>query len=252
MSLFEQVGKSLYLTDAGRTLAGEAPKILGTLERTTEAVRNHRYAEHGRLRVGASTTPGYYLLPPLLGRFHTRFPKVELFYFVENSLHIEQMIFRNEIDLGFVGDHLSSDELQAEPVVEDEIVCFASAARPLARRQRINIRSLEEETWVIREKGSATRRLFESWLGKSGGKMGRAIELHCPEAVKALVMAGVGFSFISAHGIAEEIRQKQLKKLPVSGLKLKRTINLLRHEHKQVSPVMDAFLGIVREGFADK
>jgi DNA-binding transcriptional LysR family regulator len=252
VSLIEQVGKSLYLTDAGRTLAREAPKILGTLERTTEAVRIHRDAEHGRLRVGASTTPGYYLLPPMLGRFHARFPKVELHYVVENSLRIEQMIVRNELDLGFVGGHPSSDDLQTEPVVEDEIVCFAASAHPLARRHRINIRSLEGETWVIRERGSATRRLFESWLEKSGGKIGRAIELHCPEAVKALVTAGVGFSFISAHGVGEEIRQKRLEKLPVSGLNLKRPINLVRHGGKLISPVMDAFMGIVREAVANK
>jgi DNA-binding transcriptional LysR family regulator len=250
--LFEQVGKSLYLTDAGRTLAQEAPKILGTLERTAETVRGHRTAEHGRLRIGASTTPGYYLLPTLLGRFHVRFRNVELHYVVENSLRIEQMMVRNELDLGFIGAHLSSDDLQAEQVVEDEIVCFAATGHPLANQRRIAPQSLEGETWVTREKGSATRWLFESWLAKSGGKIGKTIELHCPEAVKALVTAGVGISFISAHGLEEEVQQKRLKKLFVLGLSLKRPINLIRHADKQTSPVMEAFLGIVREAFAIK
>lgn len=250
--LFEQIGKSLYLTDAGRTLAREAPKILGMLERTAETVRGHCGSGQGSLRVGASTTPGYYLLPALLGRFHARFPNVELHYVVENSLRIEQMIVRNELDLGFVGAHLSNDNLHKEPVVEDEIVCFAASGHSLARQRRIAPQSLEGETWVIREKGSATRRLFESWLAKSGGKIGRTIELHSPEAVKVLVSAGVGISFISAHGLGKELRQKRLKKLPVLGLSLKRPIDLVRHPDKQTSPAMETFLGIVREAFAEK
>jgi DNA-binding transcriptional LysR family regulator len=246
VSLFEQIGKCLYLTDAGRTLAGEAEKILGAMERAAEAVRTHRSAEHGSLRIGASTTPGFYLLPALLGRFHARFPEVELHYSIENSRRIEQMIVRNEIDLGFVGIHLSNDDLQMEPTVKDEIVCFASSKHPLARRGRIDPRSLESETWVMREKGSATRQLFESWLARVGGKIGRTIELHCPEAAKAVVAAGVGFSFMSVHGLHGQIRRGRFKKLPVSGLRLARPIYLVRHAEKQSSPITEAFLSVVR------
>ncbi|MEE9281361.1 MAG: LysR family transcriptional regulator [Myxococcota bacterium] len=244
--LFEQIGKSLHLTDAGRTLAGEAEKVLGTLERAAETVRRHRSAEHGSLRIGASTTPGFYLLPALLGRFHRRFPEVELQYAVENSLRIEQRLVRNELDLGFVGIELPNDDLHVEPIVQDEIVCFASPKHPLARRRRIDPRSLEGETCVMRERGSATRELFEAWLARAGGKIGRTIELESPEAAKLLVAAGVGFSFMSLHGLQSEIRRRRFKKLPVTGLKLERPIYLVRHADKRTSPVTDAFLSIVR------
>ncbi len=244
--LFEQLGKSLHLTDAGRTLAREAERALGTLERTAEAVRAHRTAERGSLRVGASTTPGFYLVPELLGAFHARYPEVELHYAVENSLRIQQRIVRNECDLGFVGASLSDDDLRLEVLVEDEIICFSGPSHPLARRRRIDPRALEGEIWVIREKGSATRQLFESWLASTGGRIGRTIELGCPEAVKALVSAGVGFSFMSVHGLTEEIRRRRLVKLPVTGLGLKRPITLVRHRGKRASPVMEAFLECVR------
>src|SRR3989337_2550568 len=99
--LFEQIGKTLHLTDAGETLAVEAGKLLGGMERTAAAASSHRTAERGSMRIGASTTPGFYLLPDLLGRFHRRFPKVAFLYTVENSLRIEQTIVRNEPELGF-------------------------------------------------------------------------------------------------------------------------------------------------------
>ena len=250
LRLIEQIGKSLNLTDAGRTLADEAGKLLGNLERVTEVVRSHRSAECGRLRVGASSTPGLYLLPQVLGRFHADYPDVELHYVIENSLHIEQKIVRNELDLGFLGVHPSHHELMAEKLLDDEIVCFSNASHRLAKRRRIDATTLAGETWIIREKGSATRRRFESWLAKAGGTLGSVIELQGPEAVKALVAAGVGISFMSIHGLKRGIRRRQFKKLLVTGLRLERPICLVRHADKHTSPTMETFLTLVRAAFA--
>ena len=243
--LFEQIGKSLHLTDAGETLAVEAEKLLGAMERTAEAVRSHRSAERGSIRIGASTTPGFYLLPDLLGQFHRRFPKVALHYTVENSLRIEQMLVRNELDLGFVGASLSSRELELKPLVEDEIVCFTSPSHRLAKVRRIALSSLEEEMWIIREKGSATRLLFEDWLLSRKGAIRKSIELTCPETCKALVRAGIGISFMSVHGLRAEIRAKYLVKILVTEMSLKRPIYLAKHSDKRNSPVMESFLAIV-------
>lgn len=245
VALFEQIGKSLRPTDAGRTLVGEAEKILGGMERAAEAVRAHRSASRGSLRIGASTTPGLYLLPPLLGRFRQKFPDVELHYVVENSARIERRIVRNDLDLGFVGSPLSNTELTTEPIIEDEIICFASPSHPLAKRRRIDPRSLEGETWIVREKGSSTRLLFESWFATVGGTIGRTIELEYPDAAKALVAAQVGISFLSVHGLRAELRQGRFVKLSIKGLKLKRPIFLIRHPDKRISPVTDAFLSTV-------
>jgi len=243
--LFEQIGKTLHLTDAGETLAVEAGKLLGAMERTAEAVRSCRSAERGSIRIGASTTPGFYLLPDLLGQFHRRFPKVALHYTVENSLRIEQMLVRNELDLGFVGANLSSRELDLKPLVEDEIVCFTSPSHRLAKVRRIAPSSLEEEMWIIREKGSATRLLFEDWLLSRKGAIRKSIELTCPETCKALVRAGIGISFMSVYGLRSEIRAKYLVKIPVTEMSLKRPIFLARHSEKRNSPVMESFLAIV-------
>jgi DNA-binding transcriptional LysR family regulator len=208
-------------------------------------VRSHRSAERGSIRIGASTTPGFYLLPDLIGRFHRRFPKVALHYTVENSLRIEQMLVRNELDLGFVGARLSSEELELKPLVEDEIVCFTSPSHHLAKVQRIAPSSLEEEMWIIRERGSATRLLFEDWLSSRKGAIRKSIELTCPETCKVLVRAGIGISFMSVHGLRSEIRAKYLVKIPVTEMSLKRPIFLARHSDKRNSPVMESFLAIV-------
>jgi DNA-binding transcriptional LysR family regulator len=244
-ALFERLGRSVHLTDAGRELAPLAEQLLGQIDRIAESVRRYGSAEQGRLRIGASTTPGYYLLPPLLGRFHCAHPKVELQFAVENSLAIERRIVRNEMDLGFVGAHLTSETLRVDAIGEDEIVCFCGPSHPLSARRRVFARSLVDEIWIVREQGSATRRLFEQWLETAGGKMSRVIELASPEGIKALVRAGIGISFMSIHGLNAELRYGQLKRVNVSGVRLTRPIYLVRHADKHMSPAMSSFLDLL-------
>jgi len=246
--LFEQVGKSLHLTDAGETLAVEAGKLLGAMERSAEAVRSHRSAGRGSLRIGASTTPGFYLLPEILGRFHRRYPDVALHYRVENSLRIEQMLIRNELDLGFVGGHLAAGELILAPFVKDTIVCFAAPSHPLAKARSVGPDRLEEELWVLREQGSATRRIFEDWLSSRKVALRKVIELSCPESCKALVCAGVGLSFMSVHGLRADFRAGRVVRIPVRGLSLSRPICLARHADKRDTSVMETFLAMARRG----
>jgi DNA-binding transcriptional LysR family regulator len=248
--LFEQMGKKLHVTAAGEALAREAAGVLGALERAAETVRGLRAAEQGRLRVGASTTPGHYLLPETLGRFHRRFPKVELHYSVENSLRIENRIVANDLDLGVVGAHLAHADLHLEPVVEDEIVVFAGTTHALAERKRLTVRDLSGALWVLREKGSATRQLFESWLHAQGVRIERSLELGCPETVKATVAAGVGISFLSVHGLRTGSHRSRLQRLPVAGLDLRRPIYAAWHRDKHLSPVMTVFLDMLRAALA--
>jgi len=246
LTLFERIGKSVRLTDAGRALRPLAEGWLGQMERIAECVFGHRRPGRGRLRIGASTTPGYYVLPHVLGEFHRTHPDVEIAYTVDNSLVIERLLVRNEIDLGFVGGHLSDRTLLIEPLMEDEIVCFCGAGHPLARRQRITVTVLDDETWVVREPGSATRQLFERWLSSAGGRLHRVIELNSPEAIQALVREGIGVSFLSLAGLRDDFRAGSLRRLRVAGLRLRRPILVVRHPEKHLSPAMTAFLALAQ------
>jgi DNA-binding transcriptional LysR family regulator len=104
------------------------------------------------------------------------------------------------------------------------------------------------ETWVVREKGSATRDLFERWLHAAGGKLSKTIELNSPEGIKAMVGAGIGISFLSIHAIRDEWRRKQVRLLPITGLHLTRPIYLVMHPDKHVSPDVGAIRESIRRG----
>jgi DNA-binding transcriptional LysR family regulator len=246
VQLFEQIGRSLHLTDAGQALLAEATRLLGDIERIKESVRGHKTAEFGNLRIGASTTPGLYLVPKALGTFHRRHPGVKLSFIIENSTRIEQRIIGNEIDFGFVGARTSNESIRCEQFVQDEIVCFCAPEHPLAKLRSIPPTALEEHLWIMREPGSGTRRLFEKWLAENKVVLRHTMQIDCPEGIKALVAANVGLSFMSSHGLREEIKRGVLVKLAIRGLKLQREIFLVRHRQKMLSPAMSAFLNIAR------
>lgn len=151
-----------------------------------------------------------------------------------------------------MGAHLAHEEIQLEPILEDEIVVFTSASHPLARLKQVTLRALEDETWVIREKGSATRELVESLLARSGFKIQRAITLGCPEAVKAVVAGGLGLAFLSVHGLKHAPAEVRLRKLRVPGFPLKRPIYSARHAKKPVTPLMQEFLDLARAALSRK
>jgi DNA-binding transcriptional LysR family regulator len=246
LELFERLGKSLHLTDAGEALASEAAALIGAAGRLAEVVRARRAGEEGRLRVGASTTPGLYLLPEVLVRFRTKLPKVEVHFEVENSRRIEERIIRNDLDLGFVGAHLTHAALRMRVLLRDQVVFYAADTHALARKRALSPRDLAPELGIVREPGSATRRLADAWLRRTRTRLERTLEVRCPEAAKVLVRAGLGFSYMSASGLRGE-GGNGLTVLPFDGPRLERPIFVVRHADKRESTTMGAFLRAVAD-----
>jgi LysR family transcriptional regulator, transcriptional activator of the cysJI operon len=244
LPLFERLGKSLQPTEAGEALTQEAASLIGSAERLAEVVRARREGQRGRLRVGASTTPGLYLLPAVLRAFRERHPDVDVRYAVENSRQIEEKIVRNDLDLGFVGAHLSHAALRLRPVVDDEIVWYA-AASDARTRGTSRPRDLERTTCVVRESGSATRKLVDGWLRRARVRPTDTIVISCPEAAKALVRAGLGVAYMSARGLDGD-GGSGLRRLTFDAPRLSRPIFLVTHADKRVSPPMQAFLALAR------
>jgi DNA-binding transcriptional LysR family regulator len=244
--LFEQVGRTVRLTDAGRVLAGEADRILGDLERLKEAIAGFRSADRGSLRIGASSTPGLYVVPHVLGPYCRDYPAVELSYRVENSSQVEQLLIRNEIDLGFVGARRLGDELVCELTQPDVIACVVGRAHPLARLAEVPAAALGAYPWILREPGSATRGLVDEWAAQKRLRPARIIELRYPEAIRELVRAGVGVGFASELGIAPAVRAGDLARITVKGMALKRNLSLVRHKDKRPTPVMATFVNCAR------
>jgi DNA-binding transcriptional LysR family regulator len=242
--LVERIGRRTFLTPAGKILVEEAGKVLAAVERAGEAVRAYGAGEVDRVRLGASTTPGVYIVPAALGAFRAALPLVELTFRIANSADIEQGLVNNELDLGVVGEDISHEELFQVSIGEDEIV--AVAAPQLTGRKRIKTADLVKLPLLAREAGSATRRHVDAGLSKVGLKVKPAFELPSPEALVRAAAAGLGVAFVSRHVAASDLAAKRLVTVRIEGLRLIRPITAAYHRDKRVSPAMQQLITLLR------
>jgi DNA-binding transcriptional LysR family regulator len=239
--LFERLGSHLDLTAAGRALRPEASRILGDIERAQEVVRESEARGHECLRVGASSTPGLYLLPRVLTGFSRRFPNVKVQFVLSNTERTSALLIENALDVGLVGSPVPDDVLAAEPLVDDEIVCIVHARHRLARRRSVPVAELHDETFVLREEGSSTRKLFIDWIRACGGAIGHTIDVTCPEAVKSLAQAGLGVGVLSAHALADRDSRSRLAIVRIDAPKLTRKIWVVMHPQKYMTRAISGF-----------
>src|SRR2546428_442500 len=188
--LFYRRGKEVTMTEAGRVFERYAAGVVSSVEEARQAVAELDGLAHGSLLIGASTTPGLYVMPSIVAAFRTRYPGVDLKLQIANSQVIEQRVRERELDLGIVGGHSVSpgQECLAAGML-DELVLIVPPGHEWARRRNIVPEALADEPLLMREAGSATRSVTERALQRAGVKFRVAMELDHTEAIKQGVMA---------------------------------------------------------------
>ena len=165
LNLFERVGRKIHPTQAGELLKERADRIFAQLRETEQAMAEIKGLVRGSLLIGASTTPGMYLLPQALSNFRRRFPGINVQMKIANTEEIERSVRGMEVDIGFTGGVLTpSKELKVETYIEDELVLILPPKHPFAKKKKILVSDLNEATFILREPGSATRQVFEQAL----------------------------------------------------------------------------------------
>lgn len=242
--LVERIGRRTFLTPAGKVLADEAGKVLAAVDRAAETVRAFGAGEIDRLRLGASTTPGVYIVPAALGEFRAALPLVELSLKIANSADIQISLVHNDLDLGVVGEEITHDELFQVAVGDDEII--AVVAPTFAERKRLRVADLDKLPMLARESGSATQRYVDAALAQLGIKPKVAFELPSPEAQVRAAAAGLGLAFVSRHVAASDLTAKRLVAIRIEGLRLMRPITAAYHRDKRLSPAMQQLITLLR------
>jgi DNA-binding transcriptional LysR family regulator len=245
--LFEQIGRKVKLTEAGRILEPYARRVVTSMEDSRNAVEEYRGLAKGSLRIGASTTPGMYIVPRLIARFKNMFPKIAVSLNIKNTRQVEEDIIKDVFDLGFVGGHLISNEIETYSWLTDELVLIAPPNHPLSGRKKIKLNDLTKETLIIRETGSATRAEVEKHLPLLNFPMEAILELGNPEAVKQVVREGLGIAFLSRFAIEMELKAKSLAVLNVEGLSIHRELKIIYRKGKHLSAATGALIQTARQ-----
>jgi len=245
--LFERVGKRLYLTDAGRTLAGYVQRMSLMDEEARVALEELKGLQSGRLIVGASATIGIYLLPEVVGEFRKRHPGIKVSLRVGNKRHTVERLLRNELDFGLVAGPVDEPSLVAEPYLNDELVVIVSPSHPFAREPVVFPGELRRETFLVREPGSGTQERMEERLTQLGIEPADSMQLGSTEAIKQAVAANRGISIASRYSVEAELASGRICAANVPALKMQRRLLVLHHKDKRLSKTAIAFRLLLQE-----
>ncbi len=245
ISLFEQLGKKIFLTEAGTTLFFYSQTIFSLIDEGVYAIEELKGCHKGRLLLGASTTPGIYLLPRILGNFKSIYPEIVPRLEIANSQRIVEMVNTNRLDIGIIGEEITCPpELYVEPWLKDELFLVVPDTHPWVNKASVHVRDLENEQFIFRERGSSTRSIIENILANHGLKVSVALELNNTEAVKQAVNAGLGVSIVSGFAV---ISHPGIVCLPIEGLGFYRMFNIIYHKNKVFSPATKKFSTFLKE-----
>ena len=242
--LVERSGRGSRLTEAGRALSARAAQALAALTAGEEELAELAGLQTGTIHLGASTTPGVYLLPDALGCFRAEYPQVEVEVEIAASAEILRRLLGGRLQLALVGSAPGVDRrIELEPFLRDEIVGVAKPGLLPVRRGRVGADALAEVMLLAREPGSSTQALADLELDQTGvGPAGRW-ELGSGEAVKRAARAGLGIAFLSRYAVAEEVAAAQLESFRLAGrAAIERVFSVARLTGRPLSPGERAFV----------
>ncbi len=245
IQLLDRYDKNVLLTEAGELLLTEAKKMLTLYEEFLDAVDELKGIRRGRLIIGASTIPGEYVLPQLIGSFKKQFPKVEIALKIADTGRVVDLLMNRNIDLGIIGASVNTENLFLQPVLKDRLILIAAKGHPLAKKKKVAVNDILKTNFIMREPGSGTRMVIEQMLTDKHlelSDMQVIMELGSTRAVITAVAAGLGITMVSRIAADEALRLNIVKEIKVAGWEIERSLFLARNVTRYLSHTTGAFI----------
>ena len=241
-ALTEQIGKKVYLTEAGREMYLASQAIAARLDDLSTNLAQLRGAERGRLDIGVTATVNP-VATGILVRFRGQNPHIAIHLDVANRAEVLDLLAANRVDLAIMGQVPDGLGLAATRFMDNPLVVIAPPGHPLARKQRVSLADLASEPFVVREAG--TRGAMERFFAARGLGLHATMELSSNEAIKLAVQAGLGLGILSLQTLELELELKRLVVLDVEGFPIMRHWYVVHRADKRLSPVALAFKDFV-------
>jgi len=230
VSFFHRQGQKVSLTEEGEVFYNQAKEIIKKWDHALQTMEELSGKVGGVLKIGASTIPGEYILPYLLGSYKKEYPEVDIKLEIGDTSKIVRMLLAEDIHVGVVGARVERKRLKAKKFMEDEIVLIIPQGHPLAKKEKIYSSDLLQDNLIWREKGSGTRRVVEEKLVKEGMALGTlepVLELGSTQSIITAVEAGLGISLVSSWAVKKEQALKKLVVKNIEDVSLKRDLFFL-------------------------
>jgi DNA-binding transcriptional LysR family regulator len=247
--LLNRAARRVSLTVAGEVLLEEARRILGAVDRAHERLQEVARGAVGRIRLGATPTPGLYLLPPLLAAYRNEHESYDVRFAIAPVPEIAERVARNDLDMAVVAGPLPSGELQARRLSADEFVIVGPPDSPLVRAGPLKPNQLDDETWIVREEDSDTRRQLTAWWHRHRLAPARTMPFEHPDAVKRAVMGGLGIAMVSRLTVDEDLAARRLAVISVKAALPTREFLVIDHPQKHHGAACRAMIQLLGQAF---
>lgn len=247
LPLLERSQKVPVLTEAGQIVFDYAQQILGLRDEVSQAIKDMQNLKSGRVRVGANESTSLYFLPDLILGFREKFPDVKVEIFGQVSSRLPRELLDRNIDVGLMAFEPADRELEAFPVLKDELVLIMSPKHRLAGRSSVKVRELADEPFVAHNVSSGSRVKVIETFAKQHTPLNITLELATIETIKRFVQKRVGMGFVPRMCVRDELARGALVSVPVRGLTHNRTLWAAYRRGTQLSPAATAFLNLLRK-----
>ncbi len=244
--LFDRVGRTVSLTEAGHTFLGYARTLLATAQQAVQALQPDREVS-GTLRVALADSVCSTFLPGLLGRYHALCPRVEIVLCTATADDMLHMLAANRVDLAYTLDRPFVQPTLTLAADVPEPVCFiAPPGHALAQQSEVTPAQLVQHEFLLTERGMSYRDALDQRLAACGLQLRPYLELGSAALLCQMVEQGMGLSFLPEYIARDALAAGRVVKLNVPDCSITMHRQLLYHRDKWLTPQMKAFIRLVK------
>ncbi len=244
VTLFDRMGRRLKITEAGQRFGEYASHIIALFEDMEKGMRN--WDSFGLLRVGASITIGSQFLPEYVRAFCSRYPGTEVRATVEPSNRLEQKVLNNELDFALIEGIPGMTAFIAEEYMEDHLTVICPADGVFSQGQEISAEEFRKQKFLLRERGSGTREVFERAIGQEGFSVTPLWEATSTTALVNAVINGLGISVLPYRMVVRALERGIVVAVRVKGMTFRRKFYVIYHREKFLTTSAKNFIDLCR------
>ena len=240
VELFQRFPKELKITSAGQLLLSNALEIISLHENLEQSMKNIHSLRP--LRIGATLTIGNTLISTLAENLLKKHPDIDISVFIDNTSILEHRMMHNELDIALIEGMITRKEIYTEPVIDDRLELICSKNHPFADRESIFIEELRGQNFIMRERGSGTRAIFENLLTAQHIPFHVKWECSCGTAIVDAVRHNLGLGVLSYRCIEDYAARGEIKICSLNGISMKRFFYICYNKTHPVTSQMQDFI----------
>ena len=250
--LFDKVGRKIQLNNYGKILYEYTKQIFCLIDDAKRSIDSQSYTVSGSVAIGASNTPGSYIMPFIIGDFMKKYDQVTVSLHVGNTAEVENMLLTGQIDFGILGGTpINTSKIAYEKACSDDLIVVASPTNALVRKENLLPSDFDHCNIITHDKSSNLYAATKEFLEALGIHSTTSMHFGEVDAIKQAAMADLGIGFVPRSSAKLELEAGFLKEIPIYGVKFRYPYNIVQLKNTQMTHATSKLLEYVKETIQD-